>query len=86
MNLSKSSIHKKAKITTFETFLQIKEFKPNFIFKTRNNFFDNAVPFLEWVSNVFKNSNPSELSKLDQYNLLEQFLKLYFYYCTLVFS
>ena len=73
MNLSKSSSNKK-------------ELKLPLSFKIRNNFLDNAIPFLEWVSNVLKNSNPSELSKLDQYNWFEHFLKLYFYYCTIVFS
>ena len=36
-----------------------------------------GVPFLDWLSYVFKNSNPSEHSKLDQHNGVWHFLKLH---------
>ena len=77
---------KRLKLPLLKHFYKSKNLNPIFFFKIRNNFLDNAIPFLEWVSNVLKNSNPSELSKLDQYIWFEHFLKLYFYYCTIVFS
>ena len=53
MNFLKSVLFKKAKITTFEALLEIKEFLPELFFKIRTQFLDKAIPFLEWVSNVF---------------------------------